>query len=257
MSASVMLESQNLNVRIGEQQICRDANFKFQAGECWGILGINGAGKTTLLHTLAGLRSPESGQISLKGNPLQHMSRRTISRHLGLMPQDTPDPFPATVLDTALIGRHPHLSRWQWESSQDIEQAQAILEQVDLRGFEQRQVNTLSGGERRRLALATLLVQTPAMLLLDEPTNHLDLHHQHKLLRLLRDQADNGASIVMVLHDINHVVRYCDHVLLLFGNGEISQGRQDAILNAEVLSRLYDHPVIEVALEQQRFFTSA
>ena len=61
----------------------------------------------------------------------------------------------------------------------------------------------------------------------------------------------------MVLHDINHVVRYCDHVLLLFGNGEISQGRQDAIVNAEVLSRLYDHPVIEVALEQQRFFTSA
>ena len=256
MNAAV-LESHNLNVRIGEQQICRDANFKFQAGECWGILGINGAGKTTLLHTLAGLRSPESGQISLRGDLLQHMSRRTIARHLGLMPQDTPDPFPATVLDTALIGRHPHLSRWQWESSQDIEQTQAILEQVDLRGFEQRQVTTLSGGERRRLALATLLVQAPAMLLLDEPTNHLDLHHQHKLLRLLRDQADNGASIVMVLHDINHVVRYCDHVLLLFGNGEISQGRQDAILNAEVLTRLYDHPVIEVALEQQSFFTSA
>ena len=256
MNAPV-LESHNLNVRIGEQQICHHANFKFQAGECWGILGINGAGKTTLLHTLAGLRSPESGQISLRGDPLQHMSRRTIARHLGLMPQDTPDPFPATVLDTALIGRHPHLSRWQWESSQDIEKAQAVLEQVDLRGFEQRHVNTLSGGERRRLALATLLVQTPKMLLLDEPTNHLDLHHQHKLLRLLRDLADNGASIVMVLHDINHVVRYCDHVLLLFGNGEISLGRQDKILNAEVLSRLYDHPVIEVAREQQRFFTSA
>ena len=252
-----LLEAHNLDVRIGGQQICRDASFEFRAGECWGILGLNGAGKTTLLHTLAGLRPPESGQICLNGNPLQHMARRRIARHLGLMPQDTPDPFPASVLDTALIGRHPHLSRWQWESSQDIEQAQAALKQVHLHGFEQRQVNTLSGGERRRLALATLLVQAPVMLLLDEPTNHLDLHHQHQLLELLRDQVHNGASILMVLHDINHVVRYCDHVILMYDNGTIAQGRQSEILNAEVLTQLYRHPVMEVDLKQQRFFTSA
>ena len=254
---SPLLESHNLSVRIGEKQICRNANFEFRAGEFWGILGINGAGKTTLLHTLAGLRSPERGQICLTGNPLPQMSRRRIARQLGLMLQDTPDPFPATVLDTALIGRHPHLSRWQWESSQDIEQALTTLKQVHLQGFEQRQVNTLSGGERRRLALATLLMQAPKILLLDEPTNHLDLHHQHQMLELLRDQAHNGASIVMVLHDINHVVRYCDHVILLCDDGEIIQGRQSEILNAEVLSRLYGHPVIEVKLQHQRFFTSA
>lgn len=252
-----LLESHNLSIRIGGLQICHDANFEFRAGECWGILGINGAGKTTLLHTLAGLRPPENGQICLNGNPLQHMSRRSIARQLGLMLQDTPDPFPASVLDTALIGRHPHLSRWQWESAGDIERAQTALEQVHLQGFEQRQVNTLSGGERRRLALATLLVQSPAMLLLDEPTNHLDLHHQHQLLTLLRDRVHNGTSIVMVLHDINHVVRYCDHVILLCGDGEIIQGIQSEILNAEILSRLYRHPVMEVELQQQRFFTSA
>ena len=252
-----LLESHNLGVRIGGLQICRDANFEFRAGECWGILGINGAGKTTLLHTLAGLRPPESGQICLNGHPLQHISRRSIARQLGLMLQDTPDPFPATVLDTALIGRHPHLSRWQWESARDIEQALGALGQVHLAGFEHRQVNTLSGGERRRLALATLLVQAPAMLLLDEPTNHLDLHHQHQLLTLLRDRVHNGASIVMVLHDINHVVRYCDHVILLCGDGEIIQGLQSEILNAELLSRLYRHPVMEVKLQQQRFFISA
>ena len=252
-----LLESHNLSIRIGGLQICQDANFEFRAGECWGILGINGAGKTTLLHTLAGLRPPEDGQICLNGNPLQHMSRRNIARQLGLMLQDTPDPFPASVLDTALIGRHPHLSRWQWESAGDIERAQTALEQVHLQGFEQRQVNTLSGGERRRLALATLLVQSPAMLLLDEPTNHLDLHHQHQLLTLLRDRVHNGTSIVMVLHDINHVVRYCDHVILLCGDGEIIQGIQSEILNAEILSRLYRHPVMEVELQQQRFFTSA
>jgi len=251
------LAAHNLTVQIGERLVCRNANLEFRQGECWGILGVNGAGKTTLLHTLAGLRAPDSGEISLNGTPLSRMSRRDIARQLGLMPQDTPDPFPANVLDTALIGRHPHLSRWQWESSEDIERARAALAQVDLAGIEQRSVTTLSGGERRRLALASLLVQAPGLLLLDEPTNHLDLRHQHHLLQILRQQAHDGAGIVMVLHDINHVVRYCDHVLLLFGNGEIRQGLQSEILNAEVLSRLYDHPVIELALEQQRFFASA
>ena len=252
-----LLAAHNLTVQIGERLVCRNANLEFRQGECWGILGVNGAGKTTLLHTLAGLRVPDSGEISLNGTPLSRMSRRHIARQLGLMPQDTPDPFPANVLDTALIGRHPHLSRWQWESSEDIQRARAALAQVDLAGIEQRSVTTLSGGERRRLALASLLVQAPGLLLLDEPTNHLDLRHQHHLLQILRQQAHDGAGIVMVLHDINQVVRYCDHVLLLFGNGEICQGLQSEILNAEVLSCLYDHPVIELALEQQRFFASA
>ncbi len=251
-----LLAAHHLTVQIGEQLICRNASFEFRTGECWGILGVNGAGKTTLLHTLAGMRAPEQGEISLAGTPLFQLSRRQIARQLGLMLQDTPDPFPASVLDTALIGRHPHLSRWQWESAADIEQARVALAQVELTGFEQRSVTTLSGGERRRLALASLLVQTPGVMLLDEPTNHLDLRHQHQLLQLLWQRAQNGAGVVMVLHDINHVVRYCDHVLLLFGDGEIRQGRQTDILNAKVLSRLYDYPVVEVALAQQRFFAS-
>ncbi len=251
-----LLATQHLTVQIGEQLVCRNANIEFRSGECWGILGVNGAGKTTLLHTLAGLRAPDQGEISLAGTPLSQLPRRQIARQLGLMPQDTPDPFPANVLDTALIGRHPHLSRWQWESAEDIALARAALAQVDLAGIEPRSVTTLSGGERRRLALASLLIQAPALMLLDEPTNHLDLHHQHQLLQLLQQRTQKGAGIVMVLHDINHVVRYCDHVLLLFGNGEICQGRQAEILNAEVLSRLYDYPVVEVAVGQQRFFAS-
>ena len=252
-----LLTAQDLTVQIGECLVCRDARFEFKAGECWGILGVNGAGKTTLLHTLAGLRPPAKGEIHLTGTPLHLLPRRRVAQQLGLLLQDTPDPFPANVLETALIGRHPHLSRWQWESAEDLAQASAALLQVELAGLENRSVTTLSGGERRRLALATLLVQTPAMMLLDEPTNHLDLRHQHLLLQLLQQQARNGRGIAMVLHDINHAVRYCDHVLLLFGNGEVRQGRQADILNTEVLSRLFDYPVIEIQQGDQRFFASA
>jgi iron complex transport system ATP-binding protein len=252
-----LLTAQDLTVQIGECLVCRDARFEFKAGECWGILGVNGAGKTTLLHTLAGLSPPAKGEIYLTGTPLHLLPRRRVAQELGLLLQDTPDPFPANVLETALIGRHPHLSRWQWESVGDLTLARAALSQVELAGLENRSVTTLSGGERRRLALATLLVQTPAMMLLDEPTNHLDLRHQHLLLQLLQQQARNGRGIAMVLHDINHAVRYCDHVLLLFGDGEVRQGRQADILNTEVLSRLYDYQVIEIQLGEQRFFASA
>lgn len=251
-----LLAAENLTIQIGDCLVCRDVNLEFHRGECWGILGVNGAGKTTLIHTLAGLRPPASGHLSLRGKPLVQLSRRQIARELGLMLQDTPDPFPASVLDTALIGRHPHLSRWQWESADDLTMAHTALAQVELTGFEQRSVTTLSGGERRRLALASLLVQAPDLMLLDEPTNHLDLRHQHHLLQLLRHRVEDGMGIVMVLHDINLAVRYCDHVLLLFGEGEIRQGSQTEILNAEVLSRLYNYPVVEVTRGEQRFFAS-
>ena len=112
--------------------------------------------------------------------------------------------------------------------------------------MEARQVGTLSGGERRRLALATLLVQDPPLMLLDEPANHLDLRHQHDMLGLLQEQARAGHAILMVLHDINHALRYCDHVVLLFADGSPRQGPSGELLEPALLSELYQYPVRRV-----------
>ncbi len=248
------LTTEKLHLRLPGRILCQSLGFSLKAGECWGILGQNGAGKTTLLHTLAGLHPPQGGEIQLCGDPLQTLSRREIAHRLGLMPQDTPDPFPATVLETALIGRHPHLSRWQWESRQDIAMAQTALHQVGLSGFARRQVNTLSGGERRRLALATLLVQAPPVMLLDEPVNHLDLRHQHQVLSLLQQQSKKGHAVIMVLHDINHAARYCDHVLLMFNNGETLHGTNREVLEAKRLSRLYEYPIVMQHSATEKWF---
>jgi iron complex transport system ATP-binding protein len=118
---------------------------------------------------------------------------------------------------------------------------------VELDGLEQRQVSTLSGGERRRLALATLFTQNPQLFLLDEPTNHLDPHHQIELLSLLGQQVtNNDRASLMILHDINLATRFCDHLLLLFGEGETLYGPSNEVLNTDTLSRLYGHPVISV-----------
>jgi iron complex transport system ATP-binding protein len=241
------LGTRGLSVNIGGKTVCRDLNVELQTGQCWGLLGINGVGKTTLLHTLAGLRPPAAGQVLLDEQDLKALPRKHIAQHIGLLQQEDHDAFPATVLESVLLGRHPHLGRWQWETAGDHAHAHDALAQVGLTGFEQRQVATLSGGERRRLGLATLLTQDPQWFLLDEPTNHLDPHYQLTLLDLLVQLVrKEGRGLLMILHDINLATRFCDHVMLLFGEGEACCGPIEDVLDAATLGRLYGHPMVEV-----------
>ncbi len=250
MPEAAGLAARGLTVHIGGKTVCRDLDIVFDAGQCWAMLGRNGAGKTTLLHTLAGLRPAASGTVELDGRPLAALSRRQVARRLGLLPQSHQDPFPARVLETALSGRHPHLAPWQWEGALDIELARRALARVDLAGLETRMVDSLSGGERRRLGLATVLTQDPAIALLDEPVNHLDLHHQVALLAMLREATRSGErTAVMALHDLNLVARYCDHVLMLFGEGEVLHGPTERVLTTENLARLLGHPIGRVTSE--------
>lgn len=242
-----LLRAVSLDIAVAGQRLLQQLNLTVSCGQCWALLGANGAGKTTLLHTLAGLRLAQGGSLWLQGAPLARLPRRTIAQRLGLLPQDSNDGFPATVLETALIGRHPYLGRWQNESARDLALARQALAQVGLAGHEGRLCHTLSGGERRRLALATLLTQAPRLLLLDEPTNHLDLHHQIAALRHLRGLTDSGEhGVLMALHDVNLAARYCDHALLLFGDGQWQAGPAATLLTTDTLSQLYRHPIAEV-----------
>ncbi|MBI5451293.1 MAG: ABC transporter ATP-binding protein [Gammaproteobacteria bacterium] len=247
-----------LSVTIAGQQVCSRLNLHAGNGQCWGLLGGNGVGKTTLLRCLAGLLTADHGSVQIDGRPLAGYSRRALATLLGLLPQDTSDPFPATVLETALIGRHPHLSRWQWEDHRDYELARHCLKQLGLEHLEQRPVSSLSGGERRRLAIATLLTQQPQIALLDEPTNHLDLHYQILIMRLLQQyMRENNAMLFMTLHDVNLAARYCSHLLLLYGDGQTEHGPTASLLTPDRLQRLYHHPITVVDDGTQRIYAPA
>lgn len=251
-----LLEVRGLDLEIAGKQVCRRLDLALRPGECWGLLGANGVGKTTLLHTLAGLRAGRAGEVRLLGEPLRRLPRRRVAAELGLLAQASLDPLPATVLETALIGRHPHLKAWQWESAADVERARAALAAVELGALQARQVSTLSGGERRRLAIATLLTQAPRIYLLDEPSNHLDLRHQVGLLGLLRERARPGA-LMMSLHDLNLAARFCDHLLLLFGDGDCLAAPAAEALTEDNLRRLYGHPIAIVEAAGRRAFVPA
>ena len=177
-TATSILQTNNLSIKIGGKLICNGLNLNISRGQCWAILGCNGSGKTTLLQTLAGLRDATSGEVVLSGQPLQQYSRLQIARLVGVLHQQQEDPFPASVYDTVLRGRHPHLRAWQWENQRDHELTTQALSSVRMSSFAKRNIQSLSGGERQRIAIAELLAQDPQLLLLDEPSNHLDLHHR-------------------------------------------------------------------------------
>ena len=234
-----VLTTQQLVIDIPGRSAGFGLDLTLAPGQVWGILGPNGAGKSTLMHTLAGLRPPRSGNVRLDDRTVSTLPRRQVAQRLGLLFQDHHDGFPATVLETALIGRHPFLSPWQSETADDLLRAQAALANLGLAELESRLVSTLSGGERQRVALATLLTQDPAIWLVDEPTNHLDLHHQVEVMALLAERARAGRTVVMCLHDLNLAARWCDHLLLLYPNGDACWGEADSMLVPGALERLY------------------
>ena len=241
MSAPLALDA--LTVVIGGRRICAALDAAVGAGELVAVLGPNGAGKSTLLHTLAGLYPATSGAVRLAGDALAALPRRRVAQRLGLMMQHHEDPFPATVLETALIGRHPHIGFWMWESAEDVARAREALARFDLAGFEDRDVHTLSGGERRRLAAATVVVQDPQVYLLDEPTDGLDPRHAAQLLASFRALADTGRAVVVSMHDVNEATRVADRVLLLYGDGQTLLGPAAEVLTIANLERLYGIPL--------------
>jgi iron complex transport system ATP-binding protein len=251
------LAAREVSVQAGTRELVRALSLDFTPGEVVAILGCNGSGKTLTLHTLAGLRPPAGGVITLGGTPIPQMTRRAVALTLGLLPQDLEDAFVTTVIETVLIGRHPHLALWQWETAQDEQLARAALEAVDLADFALRRTDTLSGGEQRRVAVASLLAQQPAVYLLDEPTNHLDPHHQLAVLTIFRKLADEGSTVVTTLHDPTLAARFADRVLLLFGDGRWVHGPLSTTLTAESLSELYASPIIELHADGRRVFISA
>ena len=242
---------------VGARRLVTGLSLEFAAGEFVAILGRNGTGKTLTLHTLLGLRKPQAGAVYLDGEPMEGVSRRTVALRAGLLAQDVEESFVTTVLEAVLVGRHPHLALWQWETAEDERIAQEALAAVDLADFAGRRTDTLSGGELRRVAVAALLAQEPGVYLLDEPSNHLDPAHQMGVLGVFRGQCELGKTVIATLHDPTVAARFADRVVLLHGDGRWQAGAAREMLTAERLSELYMSPMIELEKDGRRVFVNA
>ncbi len=252
---TTLLEAQDLLLRVAARTLVRGLSFRLGAGEVWCMLGPNGAGKSTFLHTAVGLREAQGGAIRLAGKALADWPAAAAARQRGFLPQTFHDAFSASVLESVMLGRHPYLSRWQWEGEEERAIALAALDAVDLAGFEQRDVLTLSGGERQRVALAALLAQDAPLLLLDEPVSHLDLHHQVLVLEhLVRLARGRGKGVLFTVHDLNLAARFASHALLLTPQGTVRQGPIGEVMTEAALRDAFGHGVTRIEAAGRTLF---
>ncbi|MCB1801765.1 MAG: ABC transporter ATP-binding protein [Gammaproteobacteria bacterium] len=243
---TALLDVRGLDVAIAGRTICAGLDLSIHAGQSWVLLGRNGAGKTTLLHSLAGLR-PAHGSIRLQGSALAGLSARERARRVAVLLQHSDRGFGTSALESVLTGRHPHLGRLAWEGPEDLAIAERCLAATDSQALAERPLDTLSGGELRRVEIARLLAQQAPLMLLDEPFNHLDLGHQASVLRVLKSQvAGQVGAFLMSIHDLNLAWQAGSHWLLLDGDGGWHAGPREEIATATLLSDAFDHPVLRL-----------
>ena len=252
------LDIQSLTLEVANKTLCRDLNLQIQQNESWCLLGRNGAGKTTLLHSLIKQRVIDEGSVLLDGTDIADLKQRELARKIGILFQQGIEALPATVFETVMLGRHPHLQSLLLDNEKDIEIAEQALAVFELDSLKARPVDTLSGGELQRLALALLLAQAPEIFLLDEPSNHLDVAFQIKLLTVLTDKVrEASASLIMATHDINLASKFCDNIILLLEGGEALVGKCSDVLTEENLSKAYGCPIQSVHSGEHRLFYPA
>jgi cobalamin transport system ATP-binding protein len=221
--------------------VLRGVTLAVERGDLIGILGPNGSGKTTLLNVLAGGLVPHTGSVVLDGRPMSEWSRREIARRLAMVPQNTHAPFDFSVIDIVLMGRFPHLGTFALEGPEDLAIARRALHATGTEAFESRSFNTLSGGEKQRVAIASALAQSPRLLLLDEPTASLDIGYQIEVQALLeRLNADEDVTMVLSTHDLNLAAALCRQLVLLREGQVLASGPTEEVLTPDAVRTLYN-----------------
>jgi iron complex transport system ATP-binding protein len=242
-----MLEAIDITINYGSRVAVAGVSLQLNPREVTAIIGPNGAGKSTLLRAFNGALKPTAGKILLDGLPLGSYGRRAISRRIAAVAQEADLRFPVTVLEFVLGGRYAWASTgaWGWETTRDIEIAEAVLGETELQELSARLLNELSGGERQRAVLARALATEAAILLLDEPTANLDLGHQAAILGLVRGRCDErGASAVVVTHDINLAAEFADRLLLVKDGLPLALGAPQEVLTRQLLRQVFDVTVL-------------
>jgi iron complex transport system ATP-binding protein len=222
--------------------VLRQASFDLAEGSCSALIGANGCGKTTLLRIVAGVLRPASGNVILRGRPMETISVKEIARTISLVPQQLELPFEFTVEQVVEQGRTPYIGMLRGPGRTDRLAIDRALDLTDVSSLRHRIFNELSGGERQRVKIALGLAQEPRLLLLDEPTQNLDIGRQVELIDLLHFLRDQGITILASMHDLHLVDKNFSTVLLLSPGQPLASGSPEQMLKPSVLERAFQCP---------------
>lgn len=202
------------------------------------ILGPNGVGKSTLIHCINKILQPTSGAVFIDGKDVSGITIKELSKEMGYVPYSASDSFPLSVVDTVIMGRHPH-SKWK-SLDNDLDVVYDTLKLLGITHLAMRPFNELSAGQHQKVMLARGLVQEPRILLLDEPTSNLDVRHQLDVTKLLkRLSVEKNILIVMISHDINIAAKYSDKIILMFQGSVYDVGTPEEVITEENLRTVY------------------
>lgn len=202
------------------------------------ILGPNGVGKSTLIHCINKILNPTSGSVFIDGKNVKEITIKEMAKQVGYVPYSSNDVFPLTVVDTVLMGRHPHSGWGTFDDDLDI--VYDTLEMLGITHLAMRPFNELSAGQHQKVMLARGLVQEPKILLLDEPTSNLDVRHQLGVTIMLKDLSiKKNILVIMISHDINIAAKYADEIILMHEGKIFAVGEPTDVITEGNLKTVY------------------
>jgi iron complex transport system ATP-binding protein len=248
---SALLTFDQVAVGYPGRPVLEGLSMALESGQMTAIVGPNGVGKSTMIKVASGALRPDHGRVMINGFDVADLEPAERARHLAVVPQATRVPPAFTAEQVVLMGRTPYLGWLDREGPSDRAAAAEAMARTRITELAERPMGELSGGEQQRVLVARALAQSARVLLLDEPTAHLDLRHQDETLKLVRSLAtEHGLAVLIALHDLNLVARFCDRVALLSNGGVKKLGDARQVLTPEVLAEAYgleihvmDHPV--------------
>ncbi len=228
-----------LELRYGDARVLADVDLHIAPGERVCLVGPNGAGKSSLLRCLTGLAEPTTGGVRLDGVPLAEIERSTLARTISVVPSQLDLPFSMPIEDVVGLGRIPHEHPFSGQSDEDRAAADAAIQRVGIEKLRGRDVRQLSMGERQLVLVAMAVAQGGRLIVLDEPTVHLDLRHQVEVLQLIEGLADDGLTVLAVLHDLPLAAHFFPRLVLLDEGRLVADGPPSEVLSPERIREVY------------------
>lgn len=242
-----MVGVHQLSFSYGKQEVLKKIQIEVEKGKFVSIIGPNGSGKTTLLKNICKLLTPDAGQVTLSNQHIKKIGIKDLAKKMAVVHQGAHSAFDFNVGEVVLMGRYPHLAKFQSESAEDMMIAENAMRQTETIQLKDKTLYSISGGERQRVMIARALAQEPDLLLLDEPISHLDIKHQIEIMKLCRHlNSTKGLTVLATLHDINLASRFSDYIVMMKKGEVYMMGHPQVVINPETIKAVYDIDVVVV-----------
>lgn len=230
-------------------KVLENVSFTLKAGEFMSVLGKNGAGKSTIFRCILGMLPEYKGQIMCDGKSIREMTQKELAEHIAYIPQIHRPTFGYTVINMVLMGLNRLISPFSMPSEEHVQMARGALKKVGIENLADRNFAHLSGGEQQLTLIARAIAQDSNVLIMDEPTSALDYGNQYRVMKHIRQLADDGYSVLMSTHNPQHAIDFADNVIALHKGTVEDKGKPNEVIDEKLIKKLYDIDarIVEVA----------